>query len=94
MVELVSDNWQPKEEAQGCCHTCRSQHKGPVNDILQWVECYASMAAVAEKSPQKMSQLMRYQITIVKAHKSFGGSGWLIYDTSFRRIAASINSLN
>ena len=95
MAELVPDNWQPKEEDHGCCHTRRSQHKGPVNDILLWVECYASMAAVlAEKYPQKMSQLMKYQITIVRAHKSFGGSGWLIYDTSFRRKAASIKSFN
>ena len=74
MVELVPDNWQPKEEDQGCCHTRRSQHKGPVNDILLWVECYSSMEAVlAEIYPQKMSQLMRYQIAIVRAHKSFGG---------------------
>ena len=95
MTELVPDNWQHKEEDQGCCHTCCSQHKGLINDILLCVECYALMAAVlADKYPQKMSQLMRYQITIVRAHKSFGGSGGLIYDTSFHRKAASIISLN
>ena len=64
-----------------------SKRHSPVGRVLR-----LDGSVLAEKYPQKMSQLMRYQITIVRAHKSFGGSGWLIYDTS--RKAASIKSLN
>ena len=97
MAELVPDNWQPKKGDQGCCHTCHSQHKGPVNDILLWVECYALMVAMlADKYPQIMSQFMQYQITIVRARKSYGGSDWLMYIyiyTSFSSKVVSVKSL-
>ncbi len=89
MAEMVQGNWSTQDDdEQKCCHR-RPQRKGPVTDILVWVECFSSMVTVLSTNhPDKTPQFMAYQRTIVKAHRSFAGDGWLIYDTCFRRKAA------
>ena len=37
---------------------------------------------------------MAYQKTIIKAHHSFVGEGWVVYDTCFRRKAANMKNLD
>ena len=64
---------------------------GPVTDILLWVECYASLVEVlCTGHPDKVLEFMAYQRTIVKAHRTFLGVGWVTYDTCFRRKAAAM----
>ena len=83
------------EEEPGCCHQWRSQRSGPITDILVWIECYASMVSVlATRYSSKKPQLMTYLKTIVKAHRTYTGEGWVTYDVCFRRKAAITKSLD
>lgn len=52
------------------------------------------VAVLASKYPAYVPQLMAYQKTIIKAHKSFTGEGWVTYDTCYRRRAAVTKDLN
>ena len=96
MVDLIPDSWRlQEEEPSKCCHQSKRQRRGPVTDILLWVECYATMVEVlATKYPSKMPGLMSYQRTIVRAHRTFQGDSWATYDTCYRRKAAARKSLD
>jgi hypothetical protein len=95
MTELLPDTWRLQEEDVGCCHQRQGQRKGPVTDILVWVECYASLVAVlASGHPKKMQEFMAYMRSIVKAHRTFTGEGWVSYDTCYHRKAAVSKSLD
>ena len=97
MAELVPDSWRTEEADYQCCssHNPRISRRGPVTNILLWVECYSSLVAVlASKYPNKIGHLMAYQKTIIKAHRSFVGEGWVVYDTCFRRKAANMKNLD
>lgn len=96
MSELVPDSWQFREEEQKCCHSShRPQRRGPVSEILLWIECYSSLITVlAARYPDKIADFMAYQRTIIKAHKSFIGEGWVTYDICYRRRAAIVKSLD
>ena len=96
MVELVPDSWRyQEEESSGCCHQSKRFRRGPVTDILLWVECYSSMIEVLCSSfPSKTPQFMAYQKTIVRAHRTFSGDGWAMYDACYRRKAAAMKSLD
>ena len=64
-------------------------------DILLWLECYASMAALlATRYPNKAAELLAYQRTILCAHRDFEGEAWATYDTCYRRQAAAKKSLD
>lgn len=94
MAELVPESWRHQDEDRSCCHR-RQQRKGPVTDILLWVECFSTMVAVlSAKYPDKTPQLMGYLKSIVKAHRTFKGEGWVTYDSCYRRNAALTKSLD
>jgi hypothetical protein len=46
MTELLPDTWRLQEEDTGCCHQRRGQCKGPITDILTWVECHSFIVTV------------------------------------------------
>ena len=96
MAELVLDSWRFQDEEQNkCCHQNRRLRRGPVTNILLWIECYASMVVVLSSGfPQKTPKLMAYQKTIVRAYRSFSGDGWVTYDSCYRRKAAVTKSLD
>jgi len=84
MAELLPESWRFQEEEGKCCHQRRGPRKGPVNDILVWVECYSSLVTtLASKFPQQTPHFMAYLKTIVKAHRSFIRDYWVTYDTCF-----------
>ena len=96
MSELLPEMWGlDLDTATSCCHDNRRQtRRGPVTDILLWIECYSSMVAVlATRFPQHIGDLMSYQKTIIKACKNFEGTAWVIYDRCYRRRAAATKSL-
>ena len=96
MAELIPESWGLEPEvATSCCHQGRRQtRRGPVVDILLWLECYSSLVAVlVTKYPQHIGVFMAYQGTIIKASKNFEGTAWVIYDRCFRRRAAAAKSL-
>ena len=97
MAELVPDSWRSEEVDYQCCssHNSRIPKRGPVTNILLWVECYSSLVAVlSSKYPNKIGHFMAYQKTIIKAHRSFVGEVWVVYDTCFRRKAANTKNLD
>ena len=97
MVELVPDTWRyGEEEGSRCCHQSRrSSRRAPVNDILLWLECYTTMAAILiSQYPSKAAELLAYQRTILCAHRDFEGTAWVTYDTCYRRQAAAKKSLD
>ena len=96
MAELVPDTWRYEEEGSKCCHQSRrTSRRAPVTDILLWLECYASMAALlATRYPNKAAELLAYQRTILCAHRDFEGEAWATYDTCYRRQAAAKKSLD
>jgi hypothetical protein len=96
IADLVPDNWQYIDEEQSkCCHQAKRPRKGQIVDILLWVECFSFMIEVlATHYPHKVSELMAYQRTVVRAQRTFAGEGWVTYDTCFRRKAAATKSLD
>ena len=86
--ELIPESWKVEEEAtsSSCCQHPRAPRRGPVTDILLWNECYSTLVSVfASRFPTKVPQLMSYQKTIVKAHRTYVGQGWVTYDIAYRR---------
>ena len=96
MAELVQEAWRFQEEEQsGCCHHAKRRRRGPVTDILLWVDCYASLIAVLSAGHStKTPEFMAYLKIIVYASKSFTGDGWVTYDACYRRKAAATRSLD
>ena len=95
MAELLSSHWTQGEPESHCCggHVSHSTKRGPVTDILVWLDCYASLVAILCSSyPEKIGHFMIYQKTIIKAQRTYVGEGWLIYDSCFRRRAANTKS--
>ena len=96
MAELVPDSWRyQEEEPNKCCHQPKCHRRGPVTDILLWIECYSTLIEVLGSSyPSKTPEFMAYLKTIVRAHRSFTGEGWVTYDTCYRRKAAAVKTLD
>ena len=97
MAELVPDTWRyGEEDGSKCCHQSRrSSRRAPVTDILLWLECYTTMAAIlVSQYPSKAAELLAYQRTILCAHRDFEGTAWVTYDTCYRRQAAAKKSLD
>ena len=66
MSELIPESWKFMEEEISYCHQNRSSHRGPVTDILLWVECYSTLVEVLSlQYPAKVRQMMAYQKTIL-----------------------------
>ena len=97
MSELVPDTWRWQEEDETkCCHKPhRTPRRGPVTDILLWVECYATLVSVlTTRFPDKAPELMAYMRAIVHAQRTYFGEGWVTYDACYRRQAAATKTLN
>ena len=93
--ELIPESWKLEDEVSSCCQHTRASRRGPVTDILLWIECYSTLVSVlASRFPTKVPQLMSYQKTIVKAHRTYAGQGWVTYDIAYRRQAANTKSLD
>ncbi len=95
MSELLTDSWRFQEDEAKCCHQRKGQRRGPITDILIWVECYSSLVAtLSQRYPDKTPHLMAYMKTIVKAQRTFVGEGWVTYDACYRRKAAAAKTLD
>ena len=96
MSELIPDSWRFSEEETKCCHAPRrSSKRGPITNILLWLDCYSTMASVLiSKFSDKAQELWAYQRTIIVAQRDFEGDAWVTYDTCYRRQAANRKSLD
>ena len=86
----------PDEAESPCCsHTFRSTQQTPVTNVLVWLDCYASMVVVlCSAHPEKFSQLMAYQKTIILTYRGFAGDGWVKCDSSYQQQAANVKFLD
>ena len=58
-----------------------------VPDFDAWLQCFSMYAAViCSKYPGKAKDLWAYQAFMVTEYRKCGGRGWLIYDSSCRRL--------
>ena len=93
MAELLRDNIEA-ERRQGSDTGCSSGGGKPrrreIPDILSWIQCFGTYACVlASQRPEKLTQLLAYQTTVVREARRCGGTGWQGYDTMFRQHAAN-----
>lgn len=62
-----------------------------VKNILEWLQCYRMyIAVVAVKYPQRLPDMLAYQVLIIEAHMEYEDDGWLGYDRRFRQRAAAM----
>lgn len=96
MSELVPDSWRFSEENMKCCHAPRRLSKrGPITNILLWLDCYSTMALVLiSKFSDKEQELWAYQRTIIVAQRDFQGDAWVTYDARYCHQAANRKSLD
>ena len=93
--ELIPGSWKLTEETLSCCQHTRATRRSSVTDILLWIECYSTLVTVLSSPfPTKVLQLISYQKTIVKAHRTYAGQGWVIYDIAYHHRAANMKSLD
>ena len=53
---------------------------------MTWVSSFATyVAIVAEAHPGRVSDMLAYMRLIIREASKYGGTGWLTYDTVFRR---------
>ena len=99
MADLLPESWSMRrlQEEQGLaqsCHSSRSVRKGPVTNLLLWLEGYTILVAIISTAyPVATPELMAYQRRIIWAASTFEGSAWVTYDSCYRRRAARLRSL-
>jgi len=61
-----------------------------IDTILDWVQAFSIyMAALVAKFPEVTTELISYQLTIIKAAQQYDGLQWRAYDTHYRINAAA-----
>ena len=54
--------------------------------LVTWVSSFATyVAIIAEAHPGRVRDMLAYMRLIIREASKFGGTGWLTYDTVFRR---------
>ena len=65
------------------------QKRRQVTNILEWIQCFGIYVAVlTQKHPDRIQDLLGYQILIVEACMEYNCEAWLGYDRRFRQNAA------
>ena len=97
MAELRPIQWQEVLEPEADPHKfvilpgheiARARRR-PVEDIHTWSICFTTfMAAVGQKHPAMMGEMLAYMQHILRAQAEYEGQAWREYDMCFRQIAA------
>ena len=92
MADLLPEAWLLEEstmEAQ------LSHQKGPVTDILVWVQFFAMfISTLAAVHPTKISEMMAYLATIVRWQRDYEGPTWVLYNRAYQHRAEATKDLN
>ena len=92
MTDLLPEAWLLEETAM---EAQLRRQRGPVTDILQWVQCFATfVSTLTMVYPTKTPELMAYMACIVRCHKDYEGPAWVLYDRAFHRRAEVTKDLN
>ena len=95
MAELLRDNIEAERRRGSAGEASRSasQRRREIPDILSWVQCFGTYACVvASQHPEKLTQLLAYQTTVIREARRCGGTGWQGYDSMFRQHAANMGA--
>ena len=94
MGDLMPEVWMREEEEASVSRNVLILPKkrvGPVTDIGQWVQRFASFVSVlSTRYPKAVPELMA---TIVKCSKDYHGVAWAQYDRGFRKQMATLRDL-
>ncbi len=67
----------------------------PILTFIDWAEAWAVYSSiVAQKHADKLGDLLRYFLLIVKANGDVKGTGWLAHDTAFQKQATGNTSVS
>ena len=70
---------------------CPSRKRKYIADIQSWYQAFAIFTLVLTSYfPHHSSDLLRYQLIILRTQPQFWGVAWLNYDSDFRREAAAL----
>ena len=92
MRELLPDNIALAERLatlpSGLAHSKVPNERdiGGEKALVTWVSSFATyIAIVAEAHPERVCDMLAYMRLVVREASKFGGTGWLTYDSVFRR---------
>ena len=89
MAELLRDNLEAQhrgnlQDASAIDLSQSKRDRREIPDLLSWVQCFGTcLAEIATKHPDRLQQLLAYQMLAVRKAHRCGGWGWLAYDTMF-----------
>lgn len=67
-----------------------TKRRKEIRDILTWMQAFSVfMLVLVAYSPGRATDLLKYQLLIMRTAQQFPGSAWLSYDRAFRRQAAA-----
>ena len=62
----------------------------PVTSIIEWVQCFnVYLSMICRTYPERIPDLLTYQMLIIEASMVYEGNAWLGYDRRFRQAAAA-----
>ena len=67
-----------------------TQKHGHITNIMEWLQSFAVyVSVIARKQPQRVPDLMGYQVLILEASSEYKNDCWMAYDRRFRQDATS-----
>ena len=92
MAEMLRDNIEAERHRGTATEPSKlsGHRRREIPDILSWIKCFGTYACVvASQHPEKVTQRLAYQTTVIREARRCGGAGWQGYDAMFRQHAAS-----
>lgn len=93
MAELLKDNMDAERRAAAESSLplmMGRASKREIPDILSWLMCFSSYAAVVSRDhPKKVRKLWAYQAIMIAESRRCGGRGRSLYDSAFRQQMAT-----
>ena len=89
MVELLPDRMGTANFSIADESTKQKARRRPVSSIIEWVQCFNTyLSVMCRTCPEKVPDLLAYQMLIIEASMVYEGNAWLGYDRRFRQAAA------
>ena len=90
MAELLPDRMGTSKSSMVDESTKSKVRRRPVSSIIEWVQCFNTyLSVMCRICPEKIPDLLAYQMLIVEASMVYEGNAWLGYDRRFRQAAAA-----
>ena len=90
MAELLPNRMGTSKSSMVDESTKQKVRRRPVSSIIEWVQCFNTyLSVMCRICPEKIPDLLAYQMLIVEASMVYEGNAWLGYDRRFRQAAAA-----